>query len=205
MHDVWTTPTLTGRHVRLAPLEAAHADALRAAAADGDLWTLRYTSVPGPQPGDAEAYIDAALAQRDAGTALPFAVFDAAGDLVGSTRFYDIDRSVPRVKLGYTWYARRAQRTGLNTEAKLLLIGHAFERLACASVTLETSHENLRSQAAILRLGAQRDGVLRAHMRHRDGTLRDTHVFSILHDEWPAIADALRRKLDSKPDTPDHA
>lgn len=205
MRDVWTTPTLTGRHVRLAPLQAAQADALRRAAADGELWTLRYTSVPGPQPGDAEAYIDAALAQRDAGTALPFAVFDADGDLVGSTRFYDIDRSVPRVKLGYTWYARRAQRTGLNTEAKLLLIGHAFERWECASVTLETSHENLRSQAAILRLGAKRDGVLRAHMRHRDGTLRDTHLFSILRDEWPAIADALRRKLDSKPDTPDHA
>ena len=157
MRDVWTTPTLTGRHVRLAPLQAAQADALRVAASDGELWTLRYTSVPGPQPGDAETYIDAALAQRDAGTALPFAVFDADGDIVGSTRFYDIDRSVPRVKLGYTWYARRAQRTGLNTEAKLLLIGHAFERWACASVTLETSHENLRSQAAILRLGAQRE------------------------------------------------
>lgn len=205
MIDAWTTPTLTGRHVRLAPLQPAHADALRTAAADGELWTLRYTSVPGPQPGEAEAYIAAALAQRDAGTAVPFAVFEAGGDLVGSTRFYDIDRDVPRVKLGYTWYAQRAQRTGLNTEAKRLLIGHAFDHWGCASVTLETSHENLRSQAAILRLGARRDGVLRAHMRHRDGTLRDTHVFSILRDEWPAIADSLRRKLDSKPDTPDHA
>jgi RimJ/RimL family protein N-acetyltransferase len=201
MIDAWITPTLTGRHVRLAPLQPAHADALRAAAADGELWALRYTSVPGPQPGEAEAYIATALAQRDAGTALPFAVFDAAGDIVGSTRFYDIDRGVPRVKLGYTWYAQRAQRTGLNTEAKALLIGHAFEYWGCASVTLETSHENLRSQAAILRLGARRDGVLRAHMRHRDGTLRDTHVFSILRDEWPAIADALRRKLESH----DHA
>jgi RimJ/RimL family protein N-acetyltransferase len=201
MSDVWTTPTLTGRHVRLAPLQVEHADALRAASADGELWGLRYTSVPGPQPGEVEAWIATALALRDADTALPFAVFDARGDIVGSTRFYDIDRDVPRVKLGYTWYAQRAQRTGLNTEAKLLLIGHAFERWGCASLTLETSHENLRSQAAILRLGAQRDGVLRAHMRHRDGTLRDTHVFSILRDEWPAIADALRRKLD----THDHA
>lgn len=197
MADAWTTPTLTGRHVRLAPLQPAHADALRAAAADGALWTLRYTSVPGPQPGEAEAYIATALAQRDAGNALPFAVFDADGDLVGSTRFYDIDRGVPRVKLGYTWYAQRAQRTGLNTEAKELLIGHAFDHWNCASVTLETSHENLRSQAAILRLGARRDGVLRAHMRHRDGSLRDTHVFSILRDEWPAVAETLRRKLEA--------
>ena len=201
MADAWTTPTLTGRHVRLAPLQPAHADALRAAAADGALWTLRYTSVPGPQPGEAEAYIATALAQRDAGNTLPFAVFDADGDLVGSTRFYDIDRSVPRVKLGYTWYAQRAQRTGLNTEAKRLLIGHAFDHWSCASVTLETSHENLRSQAAILRLGARRDGVLRAHMRHRDGSLRDTHVFSILRDEWPAVAETLRRKLEAH----DHA
>jgi N-acetyltransferase len=197
MTEAWTTPTLIGRHVRLAALEATHADALRAAAADGALWDLRYTSVPGPQPGEAEHYIATALAQRSAGTALPFAVCDAHGDIVGSTRFYDIDRSVPRVKLGYTWYAQRAQRTGLNTEAKLLLIGHAFDHWGCASVTLETSHENLRSQAAILRLGARRDGVLRAHMRHRDGTLRDTHVFSILRDEWPAIAGTLRRKLDT--------
>lgn len=194
MHDAWTTPTLEGRHVRLSPLLASHADALRAAAADGALWTLRYTSVPGPHPGEAEAYIAAALAQRDAGQSLPFAVFDAAGDLVGSTRFYDIDRAVPRVKIGYTWYAARAQRTGLNTEAKRLLIGHAFEVWHCESVALETSHENLRSQAAILRLGAQRDGVLRAHMRHRDGTLRDTHVFSILRAEWPRIERELRAK-----------
>lgn len=197
MHDIWSTPNLSGRHVRLAPLERTHADALRAAASDGDLWALRYTSVPGPQPGEAEAYIETALIQRDAGSALPFAVFDGNGDIVGSTRFYDIDRGVPRVKLGYTWYAARAQRTGLNTEAKLLLIGHAFEQWRCEAVALETSHENLRSQAAILRLGAKRDGILRAHMRHRDGTLRDTHAFSILRDEWPAIADALRARLEA--------
>jgi N-acetyltransferase len=198
MHDVWNTPALSGRHVRLVPLETAHADALRSAAADGELWDLRYTSVPGPQAGEVEAYIETALRLREAGTAVPFAVFDGNGDIVGSTRFYEIDRSVPRVKLGYTWYAARAQRTGLNTEAKLLLFGHAFEQWRCESVTLETSHENVRSQAAILRLGAKRDGVLRAHMRHRDGTLRDTHVFSILHGEWPAIADALRARLDTR-------
>lgn len=195
----WVTPTLDGRHVSLSPLDATHADGLRAAAADGELWTLRYTSVPGPGEGEVEAYIATALAQREAGAALPFVVRDANGDIVGSTRFYDIERSVPRVKLGYTWHAMRAQRTALNTEAKLLLIDHAFDAWKCEAVVLETSHENLRSQAAILRLGAKRDGVLRAHMRHRDGTLRDSHVFSILRHEWPALADALRRKLESHP------
>lgn len=202
MTAAWFTPTLAGRHVRLAPLQAEHADALRAAAADGALWTLRFTSVPGPNSGEAEAYIAAALAQRDAGDALPFAVFDAAGDLVGSTRFYDIERSVPRLKIGYTWYAARVQRTALNTEAKRLLLGHAFDTLGCESVTFETSHENLRSQAAIQRLGAQRDGILRAHMRHRDGTLRDTHVFSILRAEWPAVAAGLRAKLETTSHVP---
>lgn len=195
--STWDTPTLHGRHVSLSPLDAAHADALRVAAADGELWTLRYTSVPGPDAGDAEAYIAEVLAQRDAGQSRPFVVRDARGDIVGCTRFYDIDRSIPRVSIGYTWYAARTQRTGLNTEAKLLLVGHAFDAWNCESVVFETSHENIRSQAAILRLGAKRDGVLRAHRRHRDGTLRDTHVFSILRHEWPALADTLRRKLEN--------
>lgn len=195
MNHPFVTPTLEGRHVRLQPLLAEHADALRAAAADGALWTLRYTSVPGLAPGDAEVYIAAALQQRDAGYSLPFVVKDAVGDVVGSTRFYDIDRSVPRVKLGYTWYAQRVQRSGLNTEAKLLLIEHAFMQWRCEAVALETSHENLRSQAAIARLGARRDGVLRAHSRHRDGTLRDTVAFSILAAEWPALRCGLESKL----------
>lgn len=194
MNDLLDTPTLSGRHVRLEPLRAEHADTLRVAAADGELWTVSYTSVPGVQPGEAETYIATALQQRDAGQGLPFVVKDAAGEVVGSTRFYDIDRGVPRVKLGYTWYARRVQRSGLNTEAKLLLIDHAFAQWRCEAVVLETSHENLRSQAAIARLGAKRDGVLRAHTRHRDGTLRDTVVFSILAAEWPE----LRRNLESK-------
>ena len=193
----WSTPTLEGTHVALSPLQAMHADGLRAAAADGELWTLRYTSVPGPEPGEADAYIAEALAQRDAGSSRPFVVRDASGDIVGSTRYYDIDRGVPRVSIGYTWYATRTQRTGLNTEAKLLLIDHAFDAWNCEAVAFETSHENIRSQTAILRLGARHDGVLRAHRRHRDGTLRDTHAFSILRHEWPALADALRRKLES--------
>lgn len=195
MNDPFATPTLAGRHVRLEPLLAEHAGALRTAAADGALWTLRYTSVPGLAPGEAESYIATALQQRDAGQSLPFVVKDAAGDVVGSTRFYDIDRGVPRVKLGYTWYAQRVQRSGLNTEAKLLLIDHAFARWRCEAVVLETSHENLRSQTAIARLGAKRDGTLRAHMRHRDGTLRDTVVFSILAAEWPALRDNLESRL----------
>ena len=196
--DLWSTPTLIGRHVRLEPLRVDHAEALRAAAADGALWTLRYTSVPGPEAGEAERYIEIALAARDAGESLPFAVLDAAGDVIGTTRFYDINRDVPQVKLGYTWYAQRVQRSGLNTEAKLLLIEHAFAQWACESVVLETSHENLRSQEAILRLGAKRDGVLRANMRHRDGTLRDTHVFSILRSEWPSLRSRLERKLQER-------
>ena len=195
MNDLLATPILEGRHVRLEPLRIDHADALRTAAADGQLWTLRYTSVPGLPPGEAETYIATALHQRDAGQSLPFVVKDDAGEVVGSTRFYDIDRGVPRVKLGYTWYAQRVQRSGLNTEAKLLLIDHAFAQWHCEAVVLETSHENLRSQAAIARLGAKRDGVLRAHMRHRDGTLRDTVVFSILAAEWPVLRGNLESKL----------
>ena len=187
----WTTPTLAGCHVRLAPLASTHADALRAAAADGALWTLPYTSVPGPEAGAMEAYIATALAQRDAGSALPFVVEDAEGRVVGSTRFYDLDEAVPRAKIGYTWYAARVQRTGLNTEAKRLLLAHAFDVMGCACVALETSHLNLRSQAAIARLGAHRDGVLRAHQRHKDGSLRDTVVFSILAGEWPAVRGRL--------------
>jgi N-acetyltransferase len=193
--DLWSTPTLIGRHVRLEPLRVEHADALRTAAADGELWSLRYTSVPGHAPGEVERYIDTALAARDAGLSLPFAVLDASGDVVGSTRFYEIDHSVPRVKLGYTWYAQRVQRSGLNTDAKRLLIDHAFAQWHCEAVVLETSHENTRSQAAIARIGAKRDGVLRAHMRHRDGTLRDTVVFSILAREWPELRHGLEQKL----------
>ena len=196
------TLELTGRHVRLLPLHAAHADALRIAAADGELWRLNFTSAPGPTPGEAEAYIAAAHAERDAGTALPFAVLDADGRVVGSTRYYAIDASVPKLKIGYTWYAARVQRTALNTEAKRLLLDHAFDALGCASVTFETSHLNLRSQAAIERLGAQRDGVLRAHMRHRDGTLRDTVVYSILSSEWPALRPRLSERLDTHAGVP---
>lgn len=195
----WTqVPTLEGRHVRLVPLEATHAPALADAAQEGDLWRLVYTWVPSRE--EALGYVADALAMQARGEALPFAVLDATGAIVGTTRFYHLDPRVPRLTLGYTWYARRVQRTGLNTEAKRLLLAHAFETLDCAAVAFETSHLNLQSQAAIERLGARRDGVLRGHLRHRDGSLRDTHVYSILAGEWPQIRGRLDARLDASND-----
>ena len=185
--------TLRGRHVVLEPLQPSHADALRAAAADGELWRRWYTSVPSPDGVD--DYIATALAAQAAGTVLAFAVRDASGAIVGTTRYYDIDRSVPRVSIGYTWYAGRAQRTGVNTEAKLLLLGHAFDALGGIAVAFETSWFNHASRAAIARLGAKQDGVLRNHRRHADGSVRDTVVFSILDSEWPAVRSHLQSKL----------
>ena len=185
--------TLRGRHVSLEPLQASHADGLRDAVADGELWRRWYASVPTPDAVD--GYIATALAAQAAGTVLAFVVRDASGAIVGTTRFYDIDRSVPRVSIGYTWYAARAQRTGLNTEAKLLLLGHAFDALGCIAVAFETSWFNHASRTAIARLGAKQDGVLRCHRRHADGSVRDTVVFSILAGEWPAVRSHLQSKL----------
>lgn len=191
---VWRSiPTLIGTHVRLEPLQAAHATGLREAATDGALWNLRFTSVPAPH--EADAYVDRALAQHAAGEALPFLVRDAGGAIVGTTRLYDLDPETPRATIGYTWYARRAQRTGLNTEAKLLLLAHAFERLSCVAVAFETSTENSVSRAAIARLGAKQDGIVRHHERHRDGSLRDTVLFSIIDREWPDVQRGLRARL----------
>ncbi|GAB1595555.1 GNAT family N-acetyltransferase [Lysobacter claricitrinus] len=192
--DLWRIPMLQGRHVTLAPLQQHHAAALATAAADGALWTLEFTSVPAP--GEEADYVRSALASRDRGDSMPFVVLDAAGEVVGTTRYYDIDRTVPNLHIGYTWYAKRVQRTALNTEAKRLLLAHAFDTLGCESVSLETSHLNARSQAAIERLGAKRDGVLRAHMRHRDGSLRDTFRYSIVRSEWPSVRDRLDERLE---------
>jgi RimJ/RimL family protein N-acetyltransferase len=130
------------------------------------------------------------------GQALPFVVRDADGVVVGCTRYYDVDPVVPRVQIGYTWYAQRVQRTGLNTEAKLLLLGHAFEKLQCICVGFETSWFNQASRAAIARLGAKQDGVLRSHRRHADGSVRDTVAFSIIESEWPAVTRNLIHKLE---------
>ncbi len=188
-------PTLRGRHVQLEPLRAEHAEALRAAASDGRLWELAYTNVP--TPGDVDAWLAAALAKQAAGEQLAFAVRAADGRIVGSTRYYELLPETPRLCIGYTWYARSVQRTGLNTEAKLLLLGHAFEALRCASVGFHTSTLNLASRAAIARLGAREEGILRQHLRHRDGTLRDSVCFSILDHEWPAVKAGLQAKLEA--------
>lgn len=186
-------PRLSGEHVRLEPLALAHVAGLRAAVLPDRLWELWYTTIPSPE--EAQGYVETALAQQARGEALPFAVLDGAGVVVGSTRFYQLDPRVPRLCIGYTWYSTRVQRTGLNTQAKLLLLTHAFEAMGCAAVTFETSWFNHASRAAIARLGARQDGVLRNHLRHRDGTLRDTVVFSITQAEWPAVKQHLQLKL----------
>jgi RimJ/RimL family protein N-acetyltransferase len=182
----WTQqPTLSGEHVTLEPLQAGDGDALVRAAADGELWKLWYTSVPGPNT--VADYIARALADRDAGTAMPFLVRDASGQVVGSTRYFRMEPDVPRLEIGFTWYAQRAQRTPLNTQAKRLLLGHAFEVMGCAALEFRTHSFNHASRAAIERLGAQYDGTLRRQMRMPDGHLRDTRVYSIIDSEWPTV------------------
>jgi RimJ/RimL family protein N-acetyltransferase len=185
---------LEGHGVRLEPLAREHHDGLVAAANDGDLWNLWFTSVP--EPGQAHAYISAALAGQDAGHMLPWAVFDtASGTIVGSTRFHDIVPAVDRVEIGYTWYARRCQKTHVNTACKLLLLGHAFDDLGCSVVGFRTDNFNFASQQAIAALGAKKDGVIRHHQARRDGTVRDTVMFSILSAEWPDVQRHLGLRL----------
>ena len=193
----WTTPpVLEGHYARLEPLALAHAEGLRSATADGRLWELTVTNVPAPD--EVEGWIGAALAMQAAGNAMAFAVRDAAGRVVGSTRYYDLLPATPRLQIGYTWYAKSVQRTGLNSDAKLLLLGHAFETLRCASVGLQTSTRNTASRAAIARLGASLEGVTRHHLRHRDGSLRDTANYSIIDSEWPTVKAALQRELEDR-------
>ena len=190
----WSTPpTLHGRHVRLEPLQPGHADGIRAAASDGELWNLWYTNVP--EPAQVDTWLEDALAKQGRGDQLAFAVLDAESKVVGSTRYYELLPDTPRLCIGYTWYARSVQRTSLNTEAKLLLLGHAFETLGCASVGFHTSTHNAASRAAIARLGAQQEGILRNHLRHRDGSLRDSVCFSILDSEWLDVKLGLMQKL----------
>ena len=193
----WTTPpVLEGHYARLEPLALAHAEGLRSATADGRLWELTVTNVPAPD--EVVGWIGAALAMQAAGNAMAFAVRDAAGRVVGSTRYYDLLPATPRLQIGYTWYAKSVQRTGLNSDAKLLLLGHAFETLRCASVGLQTSTRNTASRAAIARLGASLEGVTRHHLRHRDGSLRDTANYSIIDSEWPTVKAALQRDLEDR-------
>ena len=186
--------SLVGDLVRLEPLSHDHHDGLVDATRDGELWHLTYTSVPGPDGMRAE--IDRRLGLQDAGTMLPFTARRAdTGQIIGMTTYMDVDAVNRRVEIGSTWNARSAQRTGTNTESKLLLLRHAFEELACIAVELRTHALNLQSRAAIVRLGAEQDGVLRSHRVLADGSLRDTVVFSIIATEWPSVRDGLQRRL----------
>ncbi len=186
--------TLEGHGVRLEPLAAAHEAGLVSAASDGRLWELWYTSVP--EPEGVAGYIADALAGQAAGRMLAWAVRDpASGDLIGTTRYHDIDAPIDRVEIGYTWYAARWQRSHVNTACKLLLMTHAFEAAGCQVVGLRTDTFNFRSQRAIEALGAKRDGVLRHHQARRDGTVRDSVMYSILAGEWPDVKRHLTERL----------
>lgn len=178
--------TLEGGHARLEPLAREHEADLRRAAADGELWQLWYTSVPAPDRTG--AYIDAALRMRAELGAMPFVVRDnPTGEIVGCTRYFNVDAPNRRLEIGHTWYATRVQRSAINSECKLLLLSHAFEKLKCIAVEFRTHWFNHASRAAIARLGAKQDGVLRNHQIAPDGSYRDTVVFSIIESEWPAV------------------
>jgi len=186
--------TLEGHGVRLEPLSREHHDGLVAAASDGSLWQLWYTSVP--EPEQAHAYISGALAGLEAGSMLPWAVRELkTGAIVGSTRYHDIVTAADRVEIGWTWYAKRMQRTHVNTACKLLLFVHAFEALACKVVGLRTDNFNFASQRAIEALGAKKDGVIRHHAVRRNGTVRDTVMYSVLATEWPDVKRHLELRL----------
>ena len=176
--------TLCDRGITLVPLTLDHEEGLRAAAMDGELWRLRITSVP--EPEQTGQYIRDALAMREAGNRFAFAVLDAeSGTVLGSSSYHDILANVKRVEIGYTWYAKRCQRTHVNTTCKLLLMGHAFDTLGCHVVGWRTDNFNFDSQNAIERLGARKDGVIRGHAIRRDGTIRDTVIYSMRSGEWP--------------------
>jgi RimJ/RimL family protein N-acetyltransferase len=186
--------TLEGHGVRLEPLTTEHEEDLASAAADGRLWELWFTSVPGP--GETADYIANALAGQRHGTMLPWVVRDLSdGRIVGSTRYHDIVAAIDRVEIGYTWYAASRQRSHVNTACKLLLMTHAFESLGCAVVGLRTDHMNFRSQRAIEALGLHRDGVIRHYQARPDGTPRNTVFYSLLAHEWPDVKRHLGRRL----------
>ena len=187
--------TLSGRGILLEPLALTHEAGLRAAAADGELWKLRVTSVP--EPEQTRKYIEDALAMRDAGNRFAFAVLEAeTGTVLGCSSYHDIIAAVRRVEIGWTWYAKRCQRTQVNSVAKLLLMTHAFETLGCQVVGWRTDNFNFASQAAIERLGAKKDGEIRGHALRRDGTVRDTVMYSMRSGEWPEAKAQLLYLLD---------
>ena len=191
----WPDPvTLAGTHARLEPLSPAHEAGLADATRDGELWKLWYTAVPSPEGMAAE--IRRRLDLQAKGSMLPFTVFDAAGRIAGMTTYMNIDATHKHVEIGSTWTALRMQRTPLNTECKWLLLRHAFEALDCIAVEFRTHRLNMQSRRAIERLGAQLDGVLRAHQRAADGSLRDTAVYSITAAEWPTVNSHLAWQLE---------
>jgi len=190
----WPEPvSFTGAHARLAPLLHEHRDGLIDAVKDGELWRLWYTAIPSPETMGKE--IDRRLGLQKAGSMLPFTVFDTAGRIAGMTTYMNIDAANRRVEIGSTWYAKRVQRTALNTECKLLLLGHAFETLDCIAVEFRTHFFNRASRRGIERLGAKMDGILRSHQIGANGTLRDTVVYSIIAGEWPAVKQHLTFSL----------
>lgn len=192
--------TLSARGIELVPLALHHEAGLAAAAADGELWNIRVTSVP--EPGQTRKYIEDALQMYQEGKRVAFAVTDAdTGTVLGTTSYHDILPAVKRVEIGYTWYAKRCQRTHVNTTAKLLMMGHAFDTLGCHVVGWRTDNYNFASQRAIERLGAKKDGVLRHHALRRDGTVRDTVMYSLAAGEWPEVKAHLQYLL-ARPRSP---
>jgi len=186
--------TLEGNGVRLEPLSESHEKDLAAAAADGKLWELFFTSVPAP--GEERGYIDTALKGQKDGHMLPWVVRDLKdGKVVGSTRYHDIIAPADRVEIGYTWYSQRCQRSHINTASKLLLFSYGFEKLSCKVIGLRTDNFNFRSQRAIEALGAKKDGVIRRHALRRDGSVRDTVMYSVLLEEWPDVKRHLEFRL----------
>ncbi len=194
----WLEPvSLRGAHARLEPLSQDHCDGLVEAVKDGELWKLWYTFVPPPE--DMKKEIDRRLGLQAAGSMMPWTVFDADGRISGMTTYMNVEAAHRRVEIGSTWYARRVQRSGVNTQCKLLLLGHAFEKLDCIAVEFRTHFFNHQSRRGIERLGAKQDGILRSHMVAPNGTLRDTVVYSIIAPEWPTAKAHLTYQLNEKP------
>jgi N-acetyltransferase len=194
----WLEPvTLSGPHAQLKPLSHDHIGGLTEAVKDGELWKLWYTSIP--SPADMRKEIDRRLALRAAGSMLPFTVFDAGGQIAGMSTYMNVDAANRRVEIGSTWYAKRMQRSALNTQCKLLLLTHAFEKLDCIAVEFRTHFFNHQSRRGIERLGARLDGILRSHQIAANGTLRDTVVYSIIAAEWPTVKAHLTYQLNEKP------
>ena len=200
MKTRWIEPiTISGSHAMLEPLSLDHLAGMIEAVKDEELWNLWFTSIPSPET--AEAYIKTALDMRENAGAMPFIVREkGTGKIIGCTRYFNVDESNQRLEIGYTWYSESYQRTGLNTECKYLLLTHAFEKLDAIAVEFRTHWHNFKSRAAIARLGAKQDGVLRNHQRSADGVYRDTVVFSIINLEWPVVKKSMEFKLNTKYD-----